>query len=110
MDPIGQAQKTGYAAGIKPDEFWKLTPWELNQWLIAKSEIMEGQAKTANLLLIANAWHTGKYMRVDHFPRSLANELERLKGGSNELSPEESRDHLASYLRSLTASKEIRFD
>lgn len=103
MDPIAQAQEYAFKSGIRPDEFWRLTPWELGQWFKAKSKEMQDAGKMENMMSVATAWRTAKYMRFD-FPRSLKGELDIEMRGTGELSPEASKDHLASYFKAVNAS------
>lgn len=102
VDSIVQAQQYAFKAGIKPDEFWDLTPWELGQWLKAKADKDSDEIDIYNQLIIANAWHTGKYMR--YLPQNLGEELRKATGEPVGLSPEASADHMRSYLRAVDKS------
>ena len=107
VDPIVQAQQQAFITGIRHDDFWDLTIWELSQWIKAKEKELNQTAKLLNLVTTANAWKTGYYMRVDYFPKDLSAELDKASGIDTSLNPEQSVNQMNLYLQSVnTTSKQ----
>ena len=104
-DPIIRALDYGIRSGLKPDEIWKLTPWELNQWLKSKTAEAEDKAKLMSVSAVVTAWRTAVYMRMDKMP-ALQHEVDRILGvGGDRLSPEASADAMRAGIAAVVGSK-----
>lgn len=102
-DPIIQAQECAFKAGIRPDEFWQLTVWEINQWIKARQDEIEDGLNVANMFAISIGWYSGRYNRMKDFPQNLSDEIDLMMNGPKEMSPEESAAHMINYLNAVTA-------
>ena len=102
VDPILQAQKLAYRYGIKPEEFYGLTYWDLFVYVGAVQERREQVALLDQEMGLVQAYLTISYLSQAMSKRrmpSLSMELARLRlGGSGELSPEASADAVRGWL------------
>src|SRR5690606_19560138 len=91
-DPITEAREAAFRAGLKPHEFWRLTPHETRLWCMARADEWRDRYR----LSLFGAWHAGAFGRVKRLPplkRVLAR-LDRPQG----------RGALASQIRSAFAA------
>ena len=104
MDRIVQAQESAFSAGIDPDQFWRLTPYELGLHLKALRERRQREDNIQSEHGLINAHQTVGYMvQVWNDKRlpSLRDELARLRSGwDGILSPESSVHALNAWLES----------
>ena len=101
-DPILQAQDAAYQAGLTPDQFGRLTPFELNIFLSSVHERRQKEVNIKQELDLISGYQTIHYLSCAMSKRGmppLKIELERLRaGGSGELSPEASAEAMRSWV------------
>ncbi|MCK4578430.1 MAG: phage tail assembly chaperone [Candidatus Marinimicrobia bacterium] len=99
MDPIVQAREAAFRCGLTPDQFWRLTPWELQQWLKPRNKERQDEAMEQMRTAITTGWHAAWYARQKTLSGAgLRGDLMRIQPGDGRLSPEASADAMRSWL------------
>jgi len=68
-DLITNAQNRCYYFGMKPAEFWSLTPYETTQWFKAQAERNNDLYKLEWNQTVFASWHTAAFQRSKHMPK-----------------------------------------
>jgi len=112
VDPILQAQKLAYRYGLKPEELYDLTYWDLVVYTKAVQERRQQVADQQQELDLVASYRTIAYLAMAMSKRGLppiSIELEKLRAGSSdELSPEASVDAMRSWIGKNAKSKSER--
>lgn len=65
MDFVGRARDAAFRAGLKPAEFWTLTPYESMLWCRAVAERDGADYKRT----LAGAWYSAAFTRQKKLPK-----------------------------------------
>ena len=111
IDSILRAQKLAYRYDLKPEEFYRLTYWELIVYVEAVQERRQNVADLQQEFDLIGAYLTVAYYVRAHTKSglpSLSMELAKLRSGNDgELSPKASADAVRNWLgRSKNKVKE----